>query len=67
MAKFINYAQVGGTSLKKAVCEICGTQYDRMTSANACEASHFANFEIRIKGGRANDKEKRSDGTTGGC
>lgn len=42
MAKLIAYAQVGGKSLVKAQCEICGKKYTDVDEARRCERSHIA-------------------------
>jgi len=42
MAKLIAYAQVGGKSIVKAQCEICGKKYAEVDEARRCEWSHYA-------------------------
>jgi len=45
MAKYIKIRKNDAPPVKKAVCEVCGKCFEKMTAANACEAGHFFNRE----------------------
>ena len=41
MPKMIKYAVIGGKSLDKVICEICGQTYGNVEEARKCEQSHY--------------------------
>ena len=41
MPKMIKYAVIGGKSLDKVICEICGQAYGNVEEARKCEQSHY--------------------------
>lgn len=41
MPKMIKYAVVGGKSLDKVACEICGQTYGSVEEARKCEQGHY--------------------------
>lgn len=52
MAKYIKVTKIGSPPFKMAVCEVCGKKYERISTANACEAKHFLNLDKPIKEGK---------------
>ena len=41
MPKMMKYAVIGGKSLDKVICEICGQAYGNVEEARKCEQSHY--------------------------